>query len=115
MTQNRPVALVTGASSGIGHVGFPRARSRRGSTSSEPAAIRTESDIAHDGVFLMDLDVTSDESVDLVGQAGDRAVRAHRRPGQQRRRWRHRGAAEENSVAQDAGRSSTSTSSASCG
>ena len=65
MTQNRPVALVTGASSGIGHV-------------ASLALIQAGFDVVgtsrntngigyrDDGVFLMDLDVTNDESVDLL-------------------------------------------------
>ena len=65
MTQNRPVALVTGASSGIGHVAslaLVQAGFDVVGTSRNTNGIGYRDD----GVFLMDLDVTNDESVDLL-------------------------------------------------
>src|SRR5215212_11113576 len=98
MTANRPVALVTGASSGIGKAaalalaatGFEVVGTSRNASRVPP----------HDGVTFLDLDVTSDESVTavvrrvierfgrldvLINNAGTGAA----------------GAAEESSVAQD--------------
>ena len=111
MTAARPVALVTGASSGIGKAaalaladaGFEVIGTGRNTARVTP----------RDGVTYLDLDVTSDESVAaVVQQVIDRFGR-HRRPGQQRR---HRLDGRRRGKLRRPGRraSSTSTSSASC-
>ena len=77
MTADLPVALVTGASSGLGaaaaealaDAGFQVIGTAR----------NTSRLTAPSGVAYLDLDVTSDESSRLRGQAGDRPVRALRR------------------------------------
>ena len=88
MTASPQVALVTGASSGIGKAatlaladaGFQVIGTSRDTSRATPG----------DGVTFLDLDVTSDESVtSVVGQVID-TVRAPRRPGQQRRCRRQR-------------------------
>ena len=67
MTTTQPVALVTGASSGIGQGSRARARRRPGSevvgTSRDTSRVTPR-----DGVTFLDLDVTSDESVTAVVQ-----------------------------------------------
>jgi NAD(P)-dependent dehydrogenase (short-subunit alcohol dehydrogenase family) len=98
MTTNRPVALVTGASSGIGRAaaralaeaGFEVVGTSRNTAKATPA----------DGVRFLDLDVTSDESVaSVVGQVIERFGRIDvlvNNAG-----VGSAGAAEESSVAQD--------------
>ena len=87
MTTTRPVALVTGASSGIGKAaalalvgaGFEVVGTSRNTARLSPPTgdvPRPRRDQRRVG--------------QLRGRAGDRAVRAHRRPGQQRRHG-HRG------------------------
>ena len=74
MTTAKPVALVTGASSGIGkaaalalvEAGFKVVGTSRNTSRVAPL----------DGVTFLDLDVTSDESVSSAVRARDRAVRA---------------------------------------
>ena len=97
-TADKPVALVTGASSGIGkaaalalvEAGFEVVGTSRNASGVTP----------QHGVTFLDLDVTSDESVRAVVRQRHRAIRTARRPGQQRGHRCSR-AAEESSVAQD--------------
>ena len=106
------VALVTGASSGIGRAaaaalveaGFEVVGTSR-NTSGVARSRR---------VTFLDLDITSDESVSTARRARDRAVRADRRPGQQRGHRRSRGRRGE-LRRPGLSASSTSTSSASSG
>ena len=88
MTATRQVALVTGASSGIGKataIALAAAGFQVIGTGRNTARVTAPA-----GVTYLDLDVTSDESVaSVVEQVIDRFGQ-HRRPGQQRRRRRHR-------------------------
>src|SRR3954468_10499053 len=66
MTATRPVALVTGASSGIGKAAaLALAAAAVEVVGTSPKASRVP---PHDGVTFLDLDVTSDESVTAVVQ-----------------------------------------------
>jgi NADP-dependent 3-hydroxy acid dehydrogenase YdfG len=110
MTADRPVALGTGASSGIGRetalalvaAGFDVAGTGRDTSRVTPLG----------GVTFLALDVVSDTSVTARVPGGERAVRADRRP-VNNAGVGSMGAAEETSLAQTQ-RCSTPTSSGSC-